>query len=396
MRARIVLVALALSTFFYVTVETLPIGLLPQIADGVHVPGSSVGLLVTAYGLVVVAATIPLTRLTHHWSRRRLLTVLLLTATAATALSALAPSYPILLTGRLLAALSQALFWAVVTPAAAGLFLPAMRGRAIAILYAGSSAGPLVGVPAGTWIGQQAGWRVPFLVLSAIGLGIAVVIAVLMPEVPPGTSHADRGSEPDPTRFRTLVVATAITVTGAFTALTVITPFLTDVTGVGDSAIGPILLIRGLAGLTGAITAGFVPDRHTWRALVAATALEAAALAATFAFATTPVGAIAAIALTGTALSALVTIMGTRVLQVAPGSTDMASATTSTAFNVGITAGALIGSLLLTTALRSSALLAAGFATLGLLTLLLEPRLAARRRPAEVPVPVLTDTGSPR
>jgi len=59
MRARIVLVALAVSTFFYVTVETLPIGLLPQIADGVHVPDSAVGLLVTAYGLVVVVATIP-------------------------------------------------------------------------------------------------------------------------------------------------------------------------------------------------------------------------------------------------------------------------------------------------------------------------------------------------
>ena len=93
-------------------IETLPIGLLPQIAGGVHVSGSSVGLLVTAYGLVVVIATIPLTRLTHGWSRRRLLTGLILTATVATAISALAPAYPTLLAGRLLAALSQAVFWA--------------------------------------------------------------------------------------------------------------------------------------------------------------------------------------------------------------------------------------------------------------------------------------------
>src|SRR5689334_16733744 len=189
MRARIVLCALALSTFFYVTVETLPIGLLPQIADGVHVSDSSVGLLVTAYGLVVVIATIPLTRLTHRWSRRRLLTTLIVTAAIATAISALAPAYPALLAGRALAALSQAVFWAVVTPAAASLLALESRGRAIAVLYAGSSAGPLLGVPAGTWLGQQAGWRVPFLALSIVGLAIAAVIFTLMPSVPPGARH---------------------------------------------------------------------------------------------------------------------------------------------------------------------------------------------------------------
>jgi predicted MFS family arabinose efflux permease len=332
-------------------------------------------------------ATIPLTRLTHRWSRRRLLAVLILTAAAATTISALAPAYPTLLAGRVLAALSQAVFWAVVTPAAAGLFPPAARGRAIAILYAGSSAGPLLGVPAGTWLGQQAGWRVPFLALAVAGVAIAAVIITMMPEVPPGSSHADRGSEPDRTRFRTLVVATAITVTGAFTAITVITPFLTGVTGVSDTSISPILLIRGLAGLAGAVAAGLVPDRRTWHALAALAALATVALAALFAFATIPPLAIAAIAAASTALSGTVTVMGTRVLQVAPGNTDMAAAGTSTAFNVGITVGALIGSLTLAGALRESALLAAAFAAGGLATFLIEPRLAARHRPADAPAP---------
>jgi len=379
MRARIVLVALAASTFFYVTVETLPIGLLPQIADGVHVPGSSVGLLVTAYGLVVVIATIPLTRLTHRWSRRRLLAALILTGAVATTISALAPAYPTLLAGRVLAALSQAVFWAVVTPAAASLFPPRSRGRAIAVLYAGSSAGPLLGVPAGTWLGQQAGWRVPFLALAVAGLAIAAVIVTLMPEAPPGSSHADRGTAPDRVRYHTLVVAVAVTVAGAFTAITVITPFLTEVTGVRDVSISPILLIRGVAGLAGATAAGFVPERRAWHALVALTTLETAALAALFAFAASPPLAIAAVAAASTALSGIVTVLGTRVLQVAPGSTDMAAAGTSTAFNVGITVGALLGSLMLTSALRESALLAAAFAAAGVATFLIEPRLARNR-----------------
>ena len=73
MRAWVILTALAASTFLYVTTETLPIGLLPQIAAGLHAPPSAVGLLVTAYGLMVVVATIPLTRLTRRWPRSRLL-----------------------------------------------------------------------------------------------------------------------------------------------------------------------------------------------------------------------------------------------------------------------------------------------------------------------------------
>ena len=96
--------------------------------------------------------------------------MLLLVSAAATALSALAAELPALLAGRIVTALSQAVFWAVVTPAAAALFRPAMRGRAIAILYAGSSVGPLLGVPGGTWLGQHTDWRVPFLALAVLGL----------------------------------------------------------------------------------------------------------------------------------------------------------------------------------------------------------------------------------
>ena len=102
-RSLIALLSLAVSTFVFVTTETLPIGLLPQIAGGLGVSSPSIGLLVTAYGLVVVLATIPLTSLTHRWPRRRLLVTLLLTATAATGLSAVAPNYATLLGSRIAA-----------------------------------------------------------------------------------------------------------------------------------------------------------------------------------------------------------------------------------------------------------------------------------------------------
>lgn len=385
MRAWTILTALAISTFLYVTVETLPVGLLPQIAGDLGVRASAVGLLVTAYGMVVVVATIPLTRLTQRWPRRRLLGAILLTATVATALSALAPNYPALLAGRIAVALSQALFWAVVTPAAAAMFRPALRGKAIAILYAGSSAAPLLGVPGGTWWGQQSGWRAPFLALAALALAVSTVIVTLMPDAPPGGSDADRGTAPDAGRYRSLVVATAVTVTGAFTAFTCINPYLTDVTGVPEAAIGPILFLRGLAGLAGALIAGFLVTRHAWRTMVVLIAGQAVALAAQYEWGDVQVAAVVAAALAGLVLSALTTVLATRVLEVAPAATDLASAGVSTAFNVGITAGALAGSYLLSDgAVHESALLAALITAVGFVVVLAEPRFAAAPRSCRV------------
>ena len=380
MKARLALAALALTTFIYVTTETLPIGLLPQIADGLGTSKSTVGLLVTAYGLVVVVATLPLTRLTQRWPRRRLLGVLLLVFVAGTAISAVAPSYPVLLGARISIALSQAVFWAVVTPAAASLFPPATRGRAVSVLYAGSSAAPLLGVPLGTWLGQQAGWRVSFLALSAIGVLVLLAVMTLMPEMPAGDSDADRGSAPDRGRFRILVLTTALTVTGAFTAYTYVSPFLTEVSGFAGTTVGPILLILGAADLAGVIAVGFLVAKHGWVTMVTLIGVQTVALAVQWAFGSGQVLAVAGMALASLSLAGTAATLGARVLELAPGGTDLAGAATSTSFNVGITAGALIGSLLVsTTGVRSVALVGSLFSLVALAVMLAEPLFASRR-----------------
>jgi predicted MFS family arabinose efflux permease len=382
MRALTTLTALTLSTFAYVTAETLPIGLLPQIADGLGTGTSAVGLLVTAYGLVVVVFTIPLTRLTHRWPRRRLLGVLLLVFTLATALSALAPNYPALLAARVVTALSQAVFWAVVSPAAAALVRPAVRGRALSFLFAGSAVAPLAGVPAATWLGQQAGWRVPFAVLAALGLAILIAVRLLLPDVPPGQSDTDRGTAPHAVRYRVLLVTTALVVTGAFTAFTYINPFLTEVSGFRESAVGPLLLVRGLAGLLGVIVSGFLVERHAWLTMVAVVGGQAVALGAQFALGSMQVATVVAMSLSSFSLAAMAAVLGARMLEVAPGDTDMAGAGTSTAFNVGITAGALIGSALIagsevrSVALVGAVVAAAAFAVVASEPLLVRGRLA--------------------
>ena len=375
------LIALTLAVFSYVTTESLPIGLLPLIAKGLDTSASAVGLLVTGYGLVVVMASLPLARLTHRLPRRRLLTILFGVFIISTCLSGLAWNYWLLMVARMLTALSQTLFWCLVTPVAAGLFRPEVRGRAVSVLYGGVSVAALIGVPAGTWLGQQASWRAAFFALSGLGLVILIAVIALLPDTPVGRGAADRGSAPDRGRYLSIVATTAVAVTGAFVAFTYISPFLTGVTGFAESAIGALLLVRGIAGLAGVLAVGYLVDRHGRLTMVGLMGLQVLALAGQYAFGAARVATVLAICLSGFTLAGLPAILGSRVLVYAPGRSEMASAGTSTAFNVGITAGAWLGSVLLPgPGVRSTALIGALLSLVAFAIVLAEPAFSSHRQ----------------
>jgi MFS transporter, DHA1 family, inner membrane transport protein len=140
-------------------------------------------------------------------------------------------------------------------------------------------------------------------------------------------------------------VATALAVTGLFASFTYLEPFLTQVADV-DSLPG-VLLARGVAGVLGVVLAGAVVDRDPWRAMLGVVGLQAVALGVQWAFGSVAVVAVLAIAVCGLCHAGLATVIGARILALAPGDTAVASAVGSTAFNVGITVGALIGAALL-------------------------------------------------
>ncbi|MGO4422452.1 MFS transporter, partial [Streptomyces sp. MCAF7] len=116
------LLALSVAAFCYVSVETVPVGLLSVMSSDLGVSSSRIGLLVTGYGATVAVVSLPLAWAVARVPRRPLLLGLMTVLVAATAVSAVTPGYGSLFTARLLTALSQAVFWAVVTPVAAGMF----------------------------------------------------------------------------------------------------------------------------------------------------------------------------------------------------------------------------------------------------------------------------------
>ncbi|WP_426511657.1 MFS transporter [Dactylosporangium sp. McL0621] len=384
-RANLALAALSISTFTFVTTEILPVGLLTLMADDLHRSESQVGLLMTGYAAVVVLMSLPLAHLTRRVPKRLLLGVTLGVFSAATLVSAVAPGYEVLLGARLVVGLTQALFWSIVASTATGLFPPSQRGRTVARMSIGAALAPVLGVPLGTWLGQQAGWRFAFLVMAVVGVATCAVVVALVPAAPPEADAASRGAAPSRRRYVLLVLSTAIVVTGALTAQTYVTPYLLDVTGFAAATLGPLLLVTGAAGFLGTIAVGRFLDRYPWPALVAPMALIALALLLLYSLGTLKAAAIVALALNGFAYSAMAAAVQNRILLVAPGSTDLASAGGSSAFNVGIAAGSLLGGLIIDHAgVRSVALAGAIITAVAVALLLAEPRLTrTRRRPAE-------------
>jgi DHA1 family inner membrane transport protein len=375
------LLALAAAAFCYVATETMPIGILTLIAGDLGVSPPAVGLLITGYAVTVAVITIPLTYATRRVPRRRLMIVLLAVLVMANLLSAAASTYPVLLGARLFAAVSQAIFWAVVAPVVAAMFDVTVRGRVNAVVFAGASLGPMLGVPAGTWIGQQSGWRAAFLALAGLALVAFAALAAAMPAVEVSATHAATGTNPDRRRYAIVVTVTTLSVAGLYTAFTYTEILLTAVTGFAAAAVAPLLLARGVADFAGIAAGGYASDRWQRGAVTGSVAVLAVSLLALYATAASRPAAAVLLAVTGFAVGALTPALQNRVMEVAPGSTDMASAGNSVAFNVGIAAGSLLGAIVLEGSGARATALAGGLLSVGAMLLFLAEPLIARRTP---------------
>jgi predicted MFS family arabinose efflux permease len=386
-RSLAALVALAAAAFCYVTAETLPVGLLPEIAADLDVSPSRVGLLVTWYAVTVMVVTLPLVKLVSRVPRRPLMIGLMAALVIATALSAAASDYGLLLAARVLGALSQAVFWAVVAPVAAGMFPMRIRGRVMAVVFTGGSIGPMLGVPAGTWLGQAAGWQAAFLALAGLGLLAFATLAAALPNEPAHHDHAEHGTTPDVRRYGLVLVTMTLTVAGFFALFTYTAEFVTAVAGMSAALLGPLLLARGVVDFGGIALGGSLSDRNQRLAVALPTALLTLALIAMFALGANPWVAAAGIVLTGLGMGMFTPAIQNRVMEFAPGSTDTASAGGSIAFNVGIALGSALGGLVLDEAGTRSIALAGAVLLAAALVAALATAATARDHgePAAVP-----------
>src|SRR3954453_16069047 len=222
--------AVALGAFIIVMTETLPVGLLPQIADGLDVSLGLGGLMVLVPGFSA-AVSAPLFFLgSGRFNRRSVILVLGLTVLVSNAVVAVAPNFVVVLIARMFFGATLGAFWTVVSPVGPKLVGPAGGPRAITIIAAGISGGTVVGLPAGQTLGNLIGWRLTFATAAAATLLFGFSQAILLPSIPPDKSTHVRDLVKTVSRRAVQfgMAAGAVVFIGQFAAWTYITPFLTD------------------------------------------------------------------------------------------------------------------------------------------------------------------------
>ncbi|MEU0790058.1 MFS transporter [Amycolatopsis sp. NPDC005961] len=339
------LLALAISAFGIGTTEFVIMGLLPEVATDFGVSIPSAGLLISGYALGVVVGAPVLTALASRVPRKTVLVALMGLFIAGNVLSALAPSYGLLMTGRVVAALSHGAFFGVGSVVAASLVAPAKQASAIALMFTGLTVANVLGVPAGTALGQAFGWRSTFWVVSVLGVVGAIGILALVPHQPKSGNVGLRG---ELAVFRRPQVWLALAMTalgfaGVFASFTYIAPMMTEVAGFSSGAVTWLLVLFGAGLFAGNLLGGRAADRKLMPSLYVILAALAIVLVAFVFTAHAQVPAAITIALFGAAGFATVPPLQARVMAKAEGAPALASAANIAAFNLGNAGGAWLG-----------------------------------------------------
>lgn len=386
------LLLLSLAVFLTVTAETLPAGLLPEMAAGLGATPAQIGLLISVWALTVIVTSLPLARATARIDRRLVVAVSLAVFAAANVATALAPGFGFAMGTRVVAAVAHGVFWAVVIVYASALLAPAQLGRGLAIVTAGGTAATVAGLPVATLLAQTTTWRTAFAAVGAISLALAFVVWRRMPRVaPPRAESAPGGRAPlrrDPSlpALAAFGAAAVLIAVAQFAAFTYIRPYLEVSASIGPEWAAALLFAYGMAGMVGVAVAGVLADRHPRAAIVGVLVTFAAAFAALTAGAGSVAVVVAALAAWGFAIGAVFPLLQSTLMRVASDRTrTLASAGMVVLFNVGIAAGPWLGGLLggereptVNTAVSAVAMVAA--AVLGVVgALLARDRLVVRR-----------------
>ncbi len=381
------LLALAMGGFAIGTTEFVTMGVLPQIADGIDVSVPTAGHVVSAYAVGVVVGVPLLSIFAAHLPRKGLLLGFMGAYALFNVLSALAPSYGVLMVARFLDGLPHGAYFGIASLVAAGLVSPERRGRAVASVMFGLSVANLVGVPVATWLGQNLGWRATYLAAAGLALLTVALVAVFVPRVPAregASGRSEARSFFSNTQVWLTMAVGAIGSGGLFAVYSYIGKIVPDVAGLSEQAVPMFVLAFGLGMVVGTPIAGELARWSVFKSLVVGSV--AGVLTMVLVWIAAPHGwwLWPAIFLV-TALSSVLTInLQMRLMDVAGDAVTLGAAMNHAALNIANALGAWLGGVVIAAGYgyRSTALVGALLALVGLVFLGISALVALRQRSA--------------
>ena len=378
---RFAVLAIALGAFAVGTTEFVVIGLLPTIGADLGVDIATAGLLVTGYAVGIAVGGPILTFATRRMAKPTVLITLMAGFAIAHLLLAVAPTFELLLLGRLVTASAHGAFFAVGAIVAAETAEPGHEGRAIGLMFTGLTVATVIGVPLGTFIGQQSSWRVPFLVVAGLAAAAAIAIRLVVRTQAKGGPVG--GQMPIDRSALALALATTVIGFGSqFVIFTFLAAFLEQETGIELGAISLLLVVFGLASAVGSILGGRASDRWPRATLPVALGVLASILAAFGLMGGVAFAVIPLLFAWGVAGFVLSPALQARVVGAAGPGNTLASSLNISAFNVGIATGSLVGAAVV----ADGGLALTPFVAAGLAVIAIAPALLGSRR-SVTPVP---------
>ncbi|GEL04638.1 MFS transporter [Rummeliibacillus stabekisii] len=351
-QSTLALLALAVSAFAIGTTEFISVGLLPLIANDLSIPVTTAGLTVSLYALGATFGAPILTSLTSGMSKKTLLLWIMVVFIIGNTLAASSTTIGLLLVARVIAAFSHGVFMSIGSTIAADLVPENKRASAISIMFTGLTVATVTGVPFGTFIGQQLGWRAAFITIVIIGVIAFIANSILVPSnLKKGikTSFSDQLKLVTNGRLLLVFIITALGYGGTFVVFTFLSPLLQDITGFKEGTVAVILLVYGIAIAIGNMVGGKLSNKNPIRALFYMFIIQAIILFVLNFTAPYKVAGLITIILMG--LLAFMNVPGLQVYVVmlaerfVPSAVDVASAINIAAFNAGIALGSYVGGL---------------------------------------------------
>lgn len=348
--SQFILASLAICAFAIGSTEFISMGLLPLISKDMGTTISLTSLTVSLYALGVTIGAPLLTVLSQKLNRKTLMLTIMFVFIIGNLIVAAAPTFSIIIVGRIISALAHGIFMSISSVVAADVVRPEKRASAISIMFAGLTVATVTGVPLGTYIGQTTNWRISFIFIAIIGIIGLISNWVLLPNNLSATEAVSFKSIPKVLfnkRMFPIFLTTALGYGGTFVFYTYISAVLVDSMGFTSQQVVWILIAYGIMVTIGNAIGGKYANKNTLVSLTYMFALLTGTLISLYFIFNYHIIGLIGVLLLG--LFAFMNVPGLQLLVMAtakktlPNEVSMASALNISAFNVGIALGSGIG-----------------------------------------------------